>query len=204
MAMQETGGVPAPATTPPTLPAELVASPRPTGWPMVIGVIAIVIGALGALGGLCGAASPWFAGFIMNQMPEAQRGAIEVTQKWWGWTVTAYLVSTAVAILLLVAGAGLVRRRAWARRTCINWAVLKMLLVVATTAMSYPIARETSEVTLRPSASAPSTPVNVQQFAELGMIVGLTFGLLWGWALPVFLLIWFARGKIRNEVAGWA
>jgi hypothetical protein len=34
--------------------------------------------------------------------------------------------------------------------------------------------------------------------------VGSCFAIAFGWALPVFMLIWFSRSKIRSEVRGWA
>jgi len=40
-------------------------------------------------------------------------------------------------------------------------------------------------------------------FYDVMIVVTLVFGLAWGWALPVFLLIWLSRGKIKNDVAGW-
>ncbi len=33
--------------------------------------------------------------------------------------------------------------------------------------------------------------------------VGVVFALLWGLALPVFMLIWFARRTIKEQVAQW-
>jgi len=205
MAMQEAGGVPEFPTVPQTQPAELVVPPTPTSWPTVIGVIAIVLGALGALGGLWGAISPWFTDLIAARLPEAQRETLEITQKWRGWTISVSLVSLALAILLLVAGIGLVKRRSRARQTCTTWAVLRMPFVVVSTGVGYRIAQETLEVTARHSTSAPGmAPLTAQHFAELGTMFGLALGLLWGLALPVFLLIWFARRKVRDEVAGWA
>ena len=34
--------------------------------------------------------------------------------------------------------------------------------------------------------------------------LGVIIGLLWGWALPVFFLIWFSRAGVRSEVRSWS
>ena len=33
---------------------------------------------------------------------------------------------------------------------------------------------------------------------------GVVFGLLWAWALPVFMWIWLSRRVIRAETAEWS
>ena len=33
--------------------------------------------------------------------------------------------------------------------------------------------------------------------------VSVLFMLAWGWALPAFMLVWFALRKIRAETAAW-
>ncbi len=48
--------------------------------------------------------------------------------------------------------------------------------------------------------SAPAMPVAFQQTM---ILFGSALGLIWGWALPVFLIIWFRRQVIKNEVATW-
>ena len=42
---------------------------------------------------------------------------------------------------------------------------------------------------------------------EITKAIGDAFaviGVLWGLALPIFLIVWFSRGKIANETATWS
>ena len=43
----------------------------------------------------------------------------------------------------------------------------------------------------------------ITQFTSIGVIVGAVFGLLWLAALPVFLLIWLNRARIREDIRSW-
>jgi hypothetical protein len=189
---------------PPTQPRPWATPENRPVWPTVIGIIGIVVGGLGLMGGLWGAIAPFFLKFMASYVPETERATLDVAQRWRGWTIPLSLVSGAVAVALLLAGIALLRRRARARQMCLTWAVAKMLLVLFSTVVGYRIAQQTVELTAQQSTSAPGmTPVVARQFAEVGTMVGLGFGLVWGWALPVFLLIWFGRGRIRDEVARW-
>jgi hypothetical protein len=43
-----------------------------------------------------------------------------------------------------------------------------------------------------------------QGFFDAAAFGLMACGLIWGFALPVFMLIWFSRGKIKHEVAEWS
>ena len=49
----------------------------------------------------------------------------------------------------------------------------------------------------------PNTPGNFGSILSTMGLAGAILGVLWSWALPVFMLIWFARPAIRREVKGW-
>lgn len=201
MSTEPLGNTPGPPAAPPT---ELVRVPTPekvSSWPTVIGIIAITLGGLGTLSGLWGALSPIYMRAMSAAMPTSQRAAFDLMQNWQTWTVVASLLGTVLAVVLLVAGIGLLKRAAWARPTCQIWAVLKMLLAVATAVVGSLIQRDMLSAMSRMDPNMPALPAG---FAEGAASVGLVFALAWGWALPVFLLVWFARGKIKAEIAEWA
>ena len=110
------------------------------------------------------------------------------------------ILAVGLAVLLLIGGVGVLRRRAWAPRACNTWAVLKVLLVIANAVVGYAVQKQTLLWMQGQSARMPPG-----WGAISGSMPGMTacFALLWGWALPVFLLIWLARGTIKEEIAPW-
>ena len=114
---------------PPTEPGELSLSARRSVWPMVLGIIAVVFGGFATLGGLWGAVAPFVMdGFarLLAQMPSAPgqdpAKMFEAMGEYRYLLMATSLASTAVAVLLLVAGIALMRRRPSARRLCMAWA----------------------------------------------------------------------------------
>ena len=176
-----------------------------SSWPTVVGIVGIVFGALGVLGGLIGAVSSLLTDSIMRSVapgiaagqPDVQ-AMLDVATRWKGLTLALAVVGLAVAAILLVGGIQLVRRRQNSIKNLRIWAAAKMLLVVANAILGVLIQQATFKVmqqTLR--ASVPAG------FGSMIAVFSVVFGLVWGWALPVFLLIWFARQKIKDEVTSW-
>lgn len=192
-----------PPLTPPIEPGPLArpagyspyASPVPV-WPTVIGVLGIVLGSLGLLGGIWGAVAPIVMKTLF-QNTAMDPNMPQFTERWIHWTVILSVLTSAVAVLLIVAGAGILKRAAWSPRAARIWAVLKMVLVIANLVVTFEIQR--SALAAATQAGGPGMTVN----ANLIMIPSLCFGLLWGWALPVFLLIWFSRASIKEQVSKW-
>lgn len=202
MTQFEDRGLDSDRPTPPVVPGAVAARREPPSWPVPIGVIAIVLGSLGALGGVSGVLSPLYVKFMRSAMPPGQAWAMDITERWMTYTVTAAAVSMILAIVLLIAGIGIVRRRRWSCGRVKTWACLKIVLVLFTAVMQGLIQRETFEgiQQQQPMMGGPAS----QSFV-VGVAIGTTaLALLWGWALPVFMLIWFSRRQIRNEVASWA
>ncbi len=188
------------AVAPPTEPGLAAIPAEPSAWPKVIGIIAIVLGAAGFLGGLYGALSPLFLEAMLKVMPPGQEAILEVARDFAVWTVASSLVGVVVAVVLLVAGIGLVRRRQWSVGTVRAWAVIKVLLVIATSVLGYMVAQAQFAAMSQAQAGAAPMPAD---FGRLLSMFAVVIGLVWGWALPVFVLIWFARSKVKAETASW-
>ena len=183
-----------------TSPTDLDDIDRPemrSSWPTAIGVIAIVFGVLGVLYHLFSIvpfALRWFGVNVDDPDPD-----MKVALSWETWIVLLAGLATALAVVLLVAGIGLVRRRRRAVRTLAGWATFRMLLAVGQAAVNYRLAPAQYAV-MRNDPSMAGMPSG---FVEL--IGPITAGvlLIWGCALPIFLLIWFGRRKIKDEVTTW-
>ena len=192
--------------TPPSDPAEM--PPSPSTWPTAIGVIAIVLGGVGALFGCFGAFSPLFMGMMQSIAPEGQVTGLEGMMDWVVWIVAVSIAAMLIAVLLLVAGIGITKRRAWGPKVALVWAGLKMIFVIVHSVIGYLVQIAQFEAMQEAIANGQNMPTGMGTFMGIMMqalgIFWVLIGVLWGWALPVFLFVWFARKKIRTETAGWA
>jgi len=187
---------------PPTLPDALAAPKRKSTWPTIIGVIAIVFGILGILVyGVCGIVGQFFGGQFMSMMntPDADAQIAAMEQYKW-LNVGVGLLQAILAVLLLVAGIAMTRRRANCRSMAMMWACAKILIVALGSAVGFFAQQAQFEAIAQQQATVPP---GMQQMQGGMLIVGVAFGVAWGWALPIFMLIWLNRQKVRDEVAGW-
>jgi len=92
------------------------------------------------------------------------------------------LVVTGLAVLLLAAGVGILRRRAWGVKVCYLWIAYRLFVAfIGTWCLGF------YAVTL---------------FGVLALLGALPL-LVWNAGLAVFLLIWLSRRKIKAEIATW-
>ncbi len=189
-----------PSFTPPTAPSPVQPTERPRVWPTTIGVISIVLGSLGIIGGCWGVVSPTFMGALSEQMPQGSIQGAETMAKHAGMYAVSGGAGMMVATLLLIAGIGMLRRRPWSVSANRWWAVLKMLLVVGQVAFAILIQ---DEVVAEITRNDPNAAAMGAGFVSVAVGIGFAFVLLWGWAYPVFLLIWLSRRGVKAETASW-
>ncbi len=192
--------------TPPVEPGEI--PHPPSAWPKVIGVITIIFGSLAILQGCLGAVSTLFLGAFASVAPQEQEALFQAMEDLKPWMIIGAVLTLALGILLLVAGIGLVRRRAWSPTACMVWAGIKMMFVVGNTILADMAQQAQFEAMQEMMQQDPNMPAGMPammgSFMQVFGVFAIVVGILWGWALPVFLLIWFSRSKIKAEVAGWA
>ena len=189
---------PQPAPTPPTEAPP--PAPAPTTWPSVLGTIAIILGALGAFGSLIGlAAAIGVPRLFEDIMPAEAAAAMQAGSLHPAAMCALQGVTAAAAILLLVAGARLLQRRRSGAALLRRWAWVKIVLVLVSTGVSAIMARSQFAAMQATGAGAPPPELQVVM-----ALIGACFGLVWGWALPIFSLVWLGRAKIRAEIEGWA
>jgi hypothetical protein len=187
--------------SPPTEPAEMPVYRRRSSWPTVIGVIAIIFGALGVLGAVWSAIAPAFMGSMMAAMPHDQFASMESMKDFNSWMAPFSVLGGGLGALLVVAGIGLLKHRPWARTLCMAWAGLKIVLVLVSSVLgSYMMFRLFSAMASRQDTNVPALGPGM---TAVFFVFGLCLGLVWGWALPVFVLIWMSREKIKTEVGAW-
>ena len=187
---------------PPIAPPPAVAAAPPSDWPRVLGIIAIVLGSLGALGGCLRLAFPFVLGMLEDLA--SQGGGPDMfgtMREWQGWNIAASMLGMVIAVLLIVEGLGLLRRRTWSIRFGYCWAVLKMMFVLFDSILGYFIQQEMFQ-----AMANQGTPIPMfgPGFFKATGALGVVLGIAWGWALPVFMIVWFCRAKIRADIAAWS
>ena len=146
-------------------------------------------------------------GLFTSAMPEEQAEIMNATEPLMPLMMISGGLTMVVAIVLLFGGIGLTKRSPRSPKTCRIWAVLKMLLVVFASIVGYLVQLAQMEAMQRMLEEDPNTPAAmVGFFGTLMAVFGpltLVLGIIWGWALPIFMLIWFSRRKIKAEIAQW-
>lgn len=196
------------ATPPPIDPVQIPG--RPVKWPKILGIIALVLGILGIL--QC-ALSPLSLLFVDNQMEFARQtgGNDEVIAEYMAQLKSVALSSSiaigVVAIILLVGGILLLRKRPSAPLVLQIWSVLKILVGGYFSFRSLSLTRLQMEMMMGQSGTGGMTGGRememIQRVTDYAVYGGMIFGLLWIAALPVFFLIWFAREPVKEEVSTW-
>ncbi|MEI6878761.1 MAG: hypothetical protein WCL33_06980 [Planctomycetota bacterium] len=191
--------------TPPTFTAAI----QTTHWPKTLGIISIVFGSFGAMAGFCGVIGSAALGPISEAMakfmPAGKNGpspadTFEALQKMQGWMIANSVLTTLVAILLIVGGAKLMKRQAQSQMMLLSWAALKILLAVIASVLGY-FSLQDQMAAVEKSGTA--TPAMSQSATQLMGLFSMGFGFLWAIAGAVFIIIWFKREKIRSEVSSW-
>ncbi len=185
------------AEAPPVRPGPIGVAPKPPSWPTVIGVIAIAFGALGAFGGLWGIAAPFFMDAMGRFMPQGDAG-IESFREHAVHSAIYSGVATCLAVLLIVGGAHLVRRRTSSVRLLRVYAVLRIPEAIWGTVLTWYAQRGQFEAMQQ--QGGPAMPAAL---TEIIMLFTILLTITWALAMPAFLLIWFARARVREDVARW-
>ena len=176
-------------------PQQINVVPRRSAWPTVIGVISIVIASLYIICTPLGLVFKDFAGSINPKQAEMTAKMMADMPPWYhAYQVASCVVYEMIYILLLVAGILLARRRlAAARIMHILYALLNILMVVVGGVLLVRLNQVLTE----------SVPPAMQSVLQASMIFGAIFGFALASAYPVFLLVWYSRGKIRQEIDTW-
>jgi len=154
-------------------------APR-TKWPLIIGIISIAFASMAIV---CSPAS-----LVMNRFNPQAGEVFKGMPVWFEAYMTAScVVGVLMGVVLLAAGIMLVLRKPAARPLYLGYACLAVVTCVVGLAVTV----------LAFSGSGMEGP------AAAGMYGGIACSLPLGLAFPIFLLIWFLRGSIAREVAGW-
>lgn len=180
-------------------------------WPTAIGVILVIIGCAGLLMYGCGSMFTIFFPMLMDkaaqgggQVNAVTKAQFEVIEKYFVWNISNAVVLSLLGVGVLIAGIGILRRRKLGVNLARFWAITRIVWAVPATYFGYLIAVENFDAMKRAAEESGSPmPAGVATMMELFGPVGAAIGVVFTTAMPVFVLIWFARGRIRKEVQEW-
>lgn len=196
----EPGSAPDPSAPPTTRPLTPTVRREPS-WPQAFGIIAIIVG---AMSGLIGLSSLLTMSMSQAFVPgtgqnEALAAAMRESIRLQGMLGIAKAL---VAPVLIIGGIGLIRRRRWGVGAALVWSVLKMVIGIGAAVAGVQIQRAVMS-TMGAGASGPAAPAVPPPALFFGQVVGAAFPLVWEWAAPVFLLVWFMMPGVRATVREW-
>jgi len=177
------------------LPTAPVVAPRPAlagaggpGWPLVIGVICLVVAAID-IGMIIFNSMSYMA--IEDSQPEGQgMGGVKA--------IASAIIPGLIALWLVLGSLGLLQRSSTGVKRLRQWAFVKIFigLVCGGIALVGISAIEGAAEEFARDQSVEDLPIGVLKAT-------LIIGMIWAVAFPAFLLIWFKRPAIAAEIARW-
>jgi hypothetical protein len=193
--------------TPPQFSEALSREVPQTKWPKVVGIIGIVVGGVGGLGACCGVvgalATSWLSKLAEGQPVPPGGGpspaeAMQAMAKHQGLIIALCVIALPIATMLIVGSVRLVRRRAGSPTLLLYWSAIKILETLGGTWAGFIMAKDQVQLAKK-TAATPAAAEWAAKFATAQLVGGLVLGM----ALPIFLLIWLNRARIRDETAAW-
>jgi hypothetical protein len=164
-------------------------------WPVIFGVVGILTAGISLLVGGCDMFLP--ANMLGTVAPSSLLPQAPSSLQRWSRLLD--IGGYALAGLLLAASIGLLRRRAWSVRAAIYWAAIKSVFAIGdtvVTTITFWRAIPWLQRQLPPGSLTPRvTGTLLAGVVSISLVLGLS--------TPVFVLVWFRRAKIRQEVATW-
>lgn len=205
---------------PPTGPHSMDTLPPPIGatapgaaptpkWPKIIGIIAIIFGSGGLLSGVIG---PLSMLMVRTQMEGFVKQGADQTKvddylaRLAQITYSSAIANALIGIILLTGGILILRHRRTGSPTLQTWSFLKIVVGGLFLFKSVSLSRLQMEIMMSSNAMGGAGSAEAQMIGSItsyAVWAGMAFGFLWLAALPVFVLIWFNRAKVKQDIRAW-
>lgn len=171
---------------------------RDRSWPAIFGSGAVVFGALSIPAGLVGGLAGTLVGMAA---PSSGDAPAEAARTILFWVQVGSWATVILSVLLIVAGAGLWRRRAWSIKAVWAWTILNVVLTPVAAVLGVIEGRRTLADLQNGN---PDLEIYLSHIDgdQILMVLAICV-LLVGWSGPAFLAWWFLRPSIREETAAW-
>lgn len=172
----------------------------PSRWPIKLGVLGILMATLGFCCGSVFTAYPflwpmyqdWLGGL---DVPEPQAAKIEAVLAYEPplvFSIVGGVVALGLAVVLLVGSIQLIRRRAVGATLCRTWGWITIPWTAASFVLNLVLlSREPEEVRQAIGGGTIGLALN----ACVVIVIGI--------AIPMFVILWLMRDRIKDEIAEW-
>lgn len=176
-------------------------------WPTIIGIIALVFGILGILGGLVAIANPFLIGVQMEnavQTGVADQAAVDAYMAEFGKLQWLIVPATLIlGALLTLGGIFLLRRKPSGPLLLKIWSILKIVVGGFLIYKGAELSTDQVEILVGGGAAGTDQAEMAGNIASIVTKATIVFQSIWLVLLPIFLLIWFSRSKVKETVAKW-
>ncbi len=169
-------------------------------WAKIIGILGIVFGGGALLLGVIGVVGQNFA----LQQYEAMGITKEVLAQHARFLNVVPIVSLALGFLLLLGGILLVMKKPVSRTILLIWAMLKIAFALWQAPLALAFQKDLIPLQQKMLAKGDAKTPDLSAIMETMGPIFQIISVLWLCALPIFMLIWFMRARIRMQVSGWA
>jgi len=182
----------APQQAPPTLPTGDISEAR-SKWPNIIGTLICVFAGIGILQRVFGTIAVATIHFLPLP-PEAQLpGDI------WLFTLILSVVGLPISFIHLMAGIQTLRRKPSARLWVVVFFLYVLVLLVPSVILQHLTMQHQANVATQQGGTPPGFTGIMQALGPVFLGLTVVFSMAW----PTFLLIWFSRRSIRDEITAW-
>ena len=187
---------------PPTPPN----SSKKGAWNKVIGIMGIVFGTLALLQMIT---APLMMGFTRRTMEASVTDEAKLEEYMAALTslsVTSSIVLGLIAALLVIGGILLLKKSKIAPMLLMSWAVLKVAAGAFFNYKNYHLMQTQFELLSGDMGTSEMGAAEAEIFnnvTQISATIGLVGGMIWLMAFPIFILVWFNRRKVKQDIAGW-
>ncbi len=193
--------------TPPPLSSVPESATPGSKWTKIIGIIAIIFGTGGLFQGLF---TPVTLLMVKRQMLSFVEMGVEQSRideylsKLAQVSYTGAAAYSILGILLLTGGILILRHHRAGAHLLQVWACLKIIVGGLLIYKISSLTRMQMDLMFSSEALGGGKEAEtVGTITSFAVWIGLAFGFVWLCVLPVFLLIWFNRTKIREQISNW-
>jgi hypothetical protein len=167
-------------------------------WPNVLGTCSTVLGALALLYGAWGIVGALIFEGITGLAATNDEKVIAVMKELAPYTITSSAGGALLGAVHLTGGILLLRRRRRAVPVLVTWSMLKIAYAGFAAWVGYATQERVLGALAPAGAGAPPLA-----FARLLAVGTGVVTLLWLWAYPCVLLLWFSRDRVKAKVQEW-
>jgi len=170
----------------------------PTAVPKVFGIIHIVYACLGIIVSLLGIVSM----FVMKAMMEKMSGDMKEAQmfldaydKLMVYTFIDAGLKLILGVVLLAAGIGLLKKKLWAQKMSMFWAVARIVVAAGMIFLTHGVTQEFQE-------SARQIGGNQEEvFQKVMQGIGNVMGVIFIGIYPVLCLVFLSKKKVKDALS---